>query len=214
MNEQNKHLEDLTQIRSLMERSSRFISLSGLSGVFAGVFAIIGSLIAYWYIYIYFPNNDKSLILTNLSVFNEMIILLIVDAIVILSLAISFGVFFTTRNSKRKGIPLWDNTAKQLIINLFLPLASGGIFSFLLIIQGATHMVAASTLIFYGLSLINGSRYTLNDIRYLGIIEIALGIMAGIFIGHGLLFWVIGFGFMHIIYGILMYSKYEKNKGQ
>ncbi len=214
MNEQNKHLEDLTQIRSLMERSSRFISLSGLSGVFAGVFAIIGSLIAYWYIYIYFPNNDKSLILTNLSVFNEMIILLIVDAIVILSLAISFGVFFTTRNSKRKGIPLWDNTAKQLIINLFLPLASGGIFSFLLIIQGATHMVAASTLIFYGLSLINGSRYTLNDIRYLGIIEIALGIMAGIFIGHGLLFWVIGFGFMHIIYGILMYSKYEKNKGK
>ena len=41
--------EDLQAIREIMERSSKFLSLSGLSGIFAGVCALIGAAIA-WFI--------------------------------------------------------------------------------------------------------------------------------------------------------------------
>jgi hypothetical protein len=44
----------------------------------------------------------------------------------------------------------------------------------------------------------------------LGICEIGLGLIASIYMGYGLLFWAVGFGVLHIIYGIVMYMKYER----
>jgi hypothetical protein len=40
--------------------------------------------------------------------------------------------------------------------------------------------------------------------------EIGLGLLAGIFIDFGLLFWTLGFGIMHVIYGTMMYYRHEK----
>ena len=57
---------------------------------------------------------------------------------------------------------------------------------------------------------VNASKYTLNDIRYLGLTEIFLGLVALVFLEYSLLFWAIGFGLVHIIYGIVMYYKYER----
>ena len=45
MNEQQP-LEELQHIKRMMERSSRFISLSGLSGIAAGICAIAGAWFA------------------------------------------------------------------------------------------------------------------------------------------------------------------------
>jgi hypothetical protein len=65
-------------------------------------------------------------------------------------------------------------------------------------------------LIFYGLALINASKYTYNDIRYLGISELLIGLCSTLFLGYGLFFWAAGFGLAHIVYGALMYFKYDK----
>jgi hypothetical protein len=65
-------------------------------------------------------------------------------------------------------------------------------------------------LIFYGLSLVNAGKFTFSEIHYLGLTEIVLGILAGIFINHGLLFWTLGFGLMHIVYGTVMYYRHER----
>ena len=65
-------------------------------------------------------------------------------------------------------------------------------------------------LIFYGLALINSSKYTFFEIRYLGIAEIVLGLIASVFVSSGLILWAAGFGLLHIIYGIIMYYKYER----
>ena len=54
MNEQNQHLETLQDIKKIMERSSRFLSLSGLSGIAAGICALAGSVIAYKWIEQYY----------------------------------------------------------------------------------------------------------------------------------------------------------------
>ncbi len=207
MTEEKEHLQALSDIRSMMERSSRFISLSGLSGIFAGIFALAGAYIAYLKL------NSLNINYRNLeeNSFIDVIIYLMVDAALVLIASLSVGILLTIRNSKKKGVKTWDNTSKRLLINLFIPLITGGLFCLVLLYHGIIGLVAPATLIFYGLALINASKYTYNDIRYLGICEIVLGLCASLYVGFGLFFWAAGFGLLHIVYGAVMYFKYERN---
>ena len=213
MDKRNEHLETLSEIRSLMERSSRFISLSGLSGVAAGVFALLGATMVYLYLDIA-PFETKRLYYavdpSRIKWGMDYLTFFLVDAALVLLFALAGGIFFTTRKAKRKGQKIWDPLTKRLLINIAIPLVAGGFYCLGLLYHNMFGLVAPSTLIFYGLACINGSKYTLTDIRYLGISEIILGVIAIFIIGYGLEFWAFGFGFLHIIYGLVMYYKYEK----
>jgi general stress protein CsbA len=207
MTEQKEHLQALSDIRSMMERSSRCISLSGLSGVFAGVFALCGAFAAYSKLMSVYESYRSM----EGIIYNDTILFFLADAALVLIASLTVGTLLTIRNSKRKGIKVWDSASKRLLINLAIPLIAGGLFCLVLLYHGIIGLVAPATLIFYGLALINASKYTFNDIRYLGICEIILGLAASIYIGYGLFFWAIGFGLLHIIYGAVMYFKYERN---
>jgi fumarate reductase subunit D len=213
MNDQNqKHLENLNEIRSIMERSSSFLSLSGLGGIFAGIFALFGAGFAYWFVHIYKAYERKTFLISSGDFSIEVITALFTDAMIVLALALIFGYIFTHRNAKNKGIKLWNKTAKLMILNLIIPLITGACFIFILIWHGAAFIISATTLIFYGLALINASKYTMSDIRYLGISQVVIGFIAAVDIDNGIIYWGIGFGIMHIIYGSLMYFKYERKK--
>lgn len=217
MTQHQNHLEALQQIRQLMEKSSRFISLSGLSGVSAGVFALLGAACTYWYLGM-IPFSHKHTYYVRGAQYekwglNYLEFFFLVAASVLI-LALISGIYFTTREARRNGQPIWDQLAQRLLLNLFIPLMAGGIFCLGLIYHGVFGLVAPTTLIFYGLALLNASKYTLNDIRYLGISEIVLGLVATFYLGYGLEFWAIGFGILHIIYGMAMYFKYERNNNR
>ena len=205
--------ETLDEIRSMMERSSRFISLSGLSGVAAGLFAIFGAALVYLYLDMTPFVGGKKLYYVEAIHSSKWgmnyITFFLLDAIFVLIGAISCGIFFTTRKAKRKGQKIWDALSQRLLINLMIPLATGGMFCLGLLYHSFFGFVAPTTLVFYGLALVNASKYTLPDIRNLGYCEIILGLLAMFFLGYGLEVWMIGFGFLHIIYGTLMYWKYE-----
>ncbi len=207
MKETKDYLEDISEIRHIMERSSNFISLSGLSGIMAGVYALIGSFISYRIVYF-----ERSLLGVREVYVNESatIIKLAVVASLVFILALSTGIWLTAKKNKRRSFSLSDEGFINLVTNLSIPLISGGLFILILVSRGYYGIVAPSFLIFYGLSLINGSKYTLKDIRLLGIIEVVLGLICAILPGYGLIFWAIGFGVMHILYGSLMYYKYER----
>jgi len=190
-----KQLEDLKAIREMMEKSSKFLSLSGLAGVSAGVTAIAGAAIAYFYILKECTDNLK--------------ILLLADALIVLAVSICFGFYFSWIKAHKSNQKLFTKVALKSLYNLGLPLIVGGIVSLILIYRDQTEMVAAITLIFYGLALVNVSKFTYNEIHYLGIIEIVLGIAAALFLYYGIIFWTIGFGVCHIFYGIIMYKKYD-----
>lgn len=198
----NQHLQDLTEIRSMMERSTRFISLSGLSGVFAGTFALTGAYFAYERIL-----QESTDALQNDS---SLLRFIATDGAIVLILSLSFSVYFTLRKAKKKSLKVWDNTSRRLLFNMAIPLVTGGLFS-LILLKHAPHLIDSATLIFYGLALVNASKYTYDEVRYLGYIEIILGLICGLLDEWrlGLLFWAVGFGVLHIIYGILMYRKYE-----
>lgn len=212
MNEQD-HLKTLTDIKDLMERSSRFLSLSGLSGIFIGIYALAGAAAAWWFVHAhnYAIDSYYSLAITaDGETFRPFLNFFFADAFIILLLSLLTGFILTQRRAKQQGLQIWDATAKRLLINLVLPLFTGGCYCLILLYHHRIGLVAPTMLIFYGLSLLNASKYTYNDIRYLGVLEIILGLISAIATGYGLLFWALGFGVLHIIYGISMYYKYER----
>ena len=217
MKESNQEqLDDIAAIKNMMEESSRFLSLSGLSGVFAGLYALIGAGLVYkdlsfvssgkgTYSYFDFIHDES-----GAEVFKNKLIYLFSVAIVVLILSLLTGYFFSNRKVKNKGGKLFDSTAKRMLLNLFIPLLAGGIFSIILIKHNSVGLVPPATLIFYGIALYNAGKYSYKEIRILGLLEIVLGLISGYFMGFGLLFWALGFGLLHIIYGITMYVKYER----
>ena len=214
MKQQEEYLQDLKEIRSIMERSAKFISLNGLSGVFAGLFALIGAAIAFIYIENRYQLFDNSVQVhpVDAADYVQLLTFLLVDAISVLILAVGVSVFLTVKKAKRKGLSIWDNTAKRVLTNMGIPLLTGGILCLLLIFHGLVILVAPLTLIFYGLALVNTSKYTVDEIRTLGILDIILGLASAFILGYGFYFWVVGFGVLHIIYGAVLYYKYEREE--
>lgn len=202
--DKQKYLDDLHDIKHMMERSSRFISLSGVSGILAGIFALIAAFFAYKTIY----NKQDYLGYQNVLLNRETIFTLMAIGSVTLVLSIGSGIFFTTKKARKENQKLWDLQTRRLLINLSIPLVTGGLLCLMLIFEGLIGLIAPLTLIFYGLALVNASKYTLSEIRSLGLIEILTGLLAILFIGYGLWFWAFGFGVLHIIYGIVMQRKY------
>jgi hypothetical protein len=212
MEKKQDQLNELREIRNLMERSSRFLSLSGIAGIIVGMFAITGVAAAYLFLGIGLiePQFYQFTVGQTLAQESAVYAFLFADFMAVLVLSLFTAIFFAVRNAKKRGLAVWDATASRLLINMLIPLAAGGIFCLILWYHGYVALMAPATLIFYGLALINASKYTINDIRYLGILEVAVGLVASIFMEYGLLFWAFGFGVLHLVYGIKIYFKHER----
>ncbi|WMI68053.1 hypothetical protein [Mangrovimonas sp. YM274] len=200
--ESKDYLKDITEIKNLMNKSSRFISLSGLSGILAGIYALIGASVAYWLV----ANSDREYLILDGMIFK----LVMLDLFLIAFLSAVTGVILTTRKAKKAGEKIWDGASKRLVINFLIPLVVGGIYILIILGQQKYGQTGALMLIFYGLALINASKYSIGDIRYLGFAELILGLICALYPGYGFWLWVIGFGLMHIIYGTWMHFKYDR----
>lgn len=201
MNEK-KYLEDISEIKNLMSKSSKFISLNGLAGIMAGIYALIGGGYAYWLI----NHHSYGKLLLNGWVFKAVLL----DLLLVLIASVGTAIFLTTKKAKKNNLKIWDNTTKRLIRSFLVPLITGGIYIIIILNQQRYGQTAGLMLLFYGLALVNTSKYTYGDVKYLGYIEIVLGLLASYFIGFGFWFWILGFGVMHIVYGTVMYFKYDK----
>jgi len=215
MKEKNQYLESIHEIRSIMERSSKFMSLSGLSGIAAGITALVSGTIAYIYLGSTLSHELPPAYRTPSQdpLLHEQILFLLILAVATIFIAITLAFIFTRRNAKKKNLPIWDKTAKLVTLNMAIPLITGGLFVLVLVFKfGLFGLVAPSMLLFYGLALVNASKYTVSHTHWLGMAEIAIGLVALIYYGYGLLFWIIGFGVFHIIYGIILYNAFERKK--
>lgn len=207
------YLQDLSHIKNIMNKSSRFLSLSGLSGILAGIFALIGAFLAHGFVKDYFKliyNSNKQAYVESTSDFMNLEVKLLAIAGTVALLSIICAFILTKNKAKEHGVSIWDATSKRLLFHFLVPLATGGVFSITLLSYGYYGFIAPATLIFYGLAIVNASNYTVGNVKYLGLAEIILGLIAMQFIGYGLYFWAIGFGIFHIIYGSVMYFIIEK----
>jgi hypothetical protein len=208
-------LAQLTEIRAIMERSSRFLSLSGLSGVGAGVVALLGSAAGHFYLHSQYPNEygdaGYSHLVTSTAAERQAalpFLLLLAGGMIGLALLVAF--FFTRRRTHSSGQSLWSGPARRVAVALAVPLVAGGLFCLRLYLGGDAGMVVPGLLLFYGLALLNASKYTLDEIRWLGLTQLGLGLLAMLQPGWGLVYFALGFGLGHIGYGLLMYNRYER----
>ncbi|HSC54026.1 MAG TPA: hypothetical protein VLC98_10410 [Phnomibacter sp.] len=221
MTQDQQSLETLKDIRSMMDRSSRFISLSGWSGVAAGCCALVGAWFAYGIIssdpaietslqrnYETISDNGGPIAVSSYIGSGKLLSI----AILTLVAAIAVAFFFTWMRSRKTNMPIWGNSSKRMLFALGLPLAVGGIYMLQLMKAGAFGMIAPGCLLFYGLGLVSAGRYTFGEIKWLGYAQIATGFINLAFTGMGLYFWAFGFGILHIIYGFVMWYKHERNE--
>jgi len=195
------YLQDIGEIKELMNKSSRFISLSGLSGILAGIYALIGAAVAYWLV----TNSARQYLILDGKIFR----LVLLDLFLIAFVSIITAIYLTTRKAKKNDEKVWDVSSRRLILNFLIPLVAGGLYILIILGQQKYGQTAALMLIFYGLALVNAAKYSIGNIRYLGYIEIVLGLICAMFPGYGFWLWVLGFGVLHIAYGSLMYFKYD-----
>lgn len=200
--ESKNYLQDLQDIKQMMSKSTQFLSLSGLAGILAGIYALVGA----YFVYGLIERHPYQYITLESLTFKAIVGI----AVLVLVLSVATAYILSHKKAKRKGELLINSTSKRAFLNFAIPMITGGILIILLLKNGYYGLIAPMTLIFYGLSCVNVSKYTFRDVRYLGITEIILGLIAVEFSGYGLLFWVIGFGICHIIYGSVMYFKYDK----
>ena len=207
MKDVHEYEKDLASIRDMMERSAKFISLSGLSGVLAGVYALIGAGAAYFVAqYPVSPLDYRQYSLNESDTFFKLLFI----AGLVLAASMTTGLLLSIRKAKKHGLKFWTSSSQRLFLNLAIPLVSGGIFILIMLFTGHFGLAAPASLIFYGLALIQASSNTFDEIRYLGFSEIILGLISAALPGYGLIFWALGFGVLHIVYGGIMYNKYDK----
>ena len=203
-------LAQLTEIRAIMERSSRFLSLSGLSGVGAGVVALLAAAVGHFYLQREFPDGYLRLMQASAAERQAALPFLLLLAGGTIAAALLVAFFFTRRRTHRSGQTLNSAPARRLAVALAVPLVAGGLFCLRLYLGGDAGMVMPGLLLFYGLALLNASKYTLDEIRWLGLTQIGLGLLAMLQPGWGLIYFALGFGLGHIGYGLLMYNRYER----
>ncbi len=209
--ENEKYLNDISEIKNMMYQSSQFLSLSGLSGILAGIYALIGAYFAN----VLFANFERSKVRIDKSYYypsnDEITLQLLFIAFLVIIFSIITGIILSYLKAKKRGEKLWNISAKKLLINFGIPLITGGIFALLLVKKEYYELIAPTTLLFYGIGCINASKNTFRDVRYLGITLVLIGLISTYNDGYGLLFWALGFGICHIIYGSMMYFKYDRN---
>jgi len=204
MSQNEAYQKDLESIRQLMERSVKFLSLSGLSGILAGLYALSGAVVAYFMF-------QYPLSTTSYREDSENVILKLLGiAILVLVVSLITGYVLADRKAKKQGVQVWNATSKRLVVNLTIPLVTGALFILILLWHGHYGVAAPACLVFYGLALLNASANLFDEIRYLGYSEIVLGLICALLPGYGLFFWAAGFGVLHILYGTLMYKKYDR----
>ena len=194
------YLAEIREIRKMMQESSRFLSLSGLSGILIGLYALTGAYVAYRFI------DAATLQPANTAEITRQLIML---AAFVLVLSLLTVVGLTYRRAKKEGKNIWNPGSRLMLLNLAIPLVSGGILILVFVFRGMYSIVSPACLIFYGLALVNAAKFTRQEIFYMGLFQILLGIAAALFPQAGLLLWAVGFGIIHIIYGAVMYFRYE-----
>lgn len=209
MDTENASLQELRHIKQMMERSARFSTLSGFSGIAAGLCSLLGAWLAYNYMRSLSEDSYSRTFVTDKSVMHILLI-----AIGTFAAAAVSAYLFIYMRCRRLKIPVFSLSARRVVYNMTIPIVIGALFILRLITQGDFEMLAPASLLFYGLALINASKYTLNEVRQLGFAELAIGLINLLFLGYGVIFWAVGFGIMHIIWGALIWWRYERKEFQ
>jgi uncharacterized membrane protein YjjP (DUF1212 family) len=193
--------KDLERIIEIMERSSICLSLSGLGGISAGIVALISASWAYYYL-LFCNTHDVTALQQKLLLW----------AAVTFIVAFLSMLFFSYRRSKKMKLPFWNKPTRRLILSFAIPFIAGSFIILWVLNKPQYHfLLSPVSLIVYGIAMFCGSHYSTKETSYLAVSEMFLGCLTlWLPANYGLFMWAIGFGVLHIIYGAVVWSRYER----
>ena len=201
--ENKEALNTLHEIKELMEKSSRFQSINGWSIIIIGLLASVVSAGACTLL---LPHEGLSWMPEgwNGLLINSPYRTLIASACAVALLVVSFAVvcFGSYRLMKRQGDFVFGKTIRRPLFHFSVPMVVGGLLCVAMLLQGHYGLTSTFMLVFYGLALLNASHYTSRSIALLGYCELVLGVVDCFVVSHAILFWFLGFGLLHIVFGI------------
>lgn len=208
MKDEQEYIKDIATIRTIMERTTKFKLLSGWAGIMAGIYALAGVVIVHQY-FRFNPGETEDMYISGGPIaMNTLNVIILAKTILLLS--VGTAIYLSNRKAKQTGEKLWNATTKRLLLDMAIPLLAGGFLMLTLLSKGYFGLMAPLSLIFYGLALYNAGKFTYDELKILGFIQIGLGLISSYFVQYGLLFWALGFGLAHILYGTYLHYKYER----
>ena len=117
----NKPQEDLREIRQMMERSSRFLSLSGSSGIGIGFLAMV---FVGWQVS---KGNMSFLDQQNFDVTTPAWEEFILGSLTLFGVCLVLSMGFTLRRTKKKGLKVWTSSTRNILGAIGLPMMVGAL---------------------------------------------------------------------------------------
>jgi hypothetical protein len=200
MKDKEDYIKDIAEMRSIMERSTKFLSLSGVAVVLIGVYALVAVYIAYQVIG-YDPREATS---------PDMINKLLGFGAIVMAVSVITVIFLSRQKAIRRNEKFWNPTFRRLLVHALTPLLTGGILILIFIAKDLPAFIIPLSLVFYGLMLYTAGKFTFPEFQAIGLVEIALGLFSAYYTPYSLGSWAIGFGLVHIGLGLYLYFRYER----
>lgn len=208
MKQQTDYLADLQAIRSMMQRSSKFVSLSGWSGVMAGIYGLLAAYLTQQHLG-FDPVALEAAEVKGLEAYAALRGMMLLAALLLL-LSLGTAAWMARKKAQKLGETVWNAASRRLLTDLAVPLFTGGFLLLGLAWGGYHSLLLPASLLFYGITLYQAGPITYAALRILGLLNIALGFFALLLPENAIWFWAAGFGLLHIVYGLFIHFRYEK----
>jgi hypothetical protein len=167
-----------------MERSAAFTAVSGWGHVLLGFTAFLSAWLA--------AHQSSSLGWLRVWLAEGL-------------LAVAIGLVSCTWKANRRGLPLFSGPARKVALSLAPPLVAGAFLTFLLFRGGLSSALPATWLLLYGAGIITGGAFSVAILPIMGLCFMLLGGLAVLApVAWGNWFLALGFGGLHVIFGILI----------
>ena len=183
--------ENLRVIRALMERSTKFSTFSGLSGVCAGMASIIGCIITRLYI-----PDPGAFPVQFLALWSTVIVI-----------AVGADYLLMKRRAAQVGKRVLSRLGKQMVIASVPGLGTGAIVTFYLLQHHLLGSVYPFWMLAYGLAVSATGLFSQREVSLLGVAFLIAGAACLFATGIGLPMMAVTFGGFHIVYGLAMSRK-------
>ncbi|HEY3011164.1 MAG TPA: hypothetical protein VGJ36_00360 [Gemmatimonadales bacterium] len=181
-------MDNLSFIRSTMERATAFTAVPGWGGVAMGVTALIATVLA-----------------SNSATVTEWLVIWLSASV----LAFTIGGWAMVRKARRAGTTVFSYSGRRFVLSYVPPLAVGALLTVVLVRAGLHSALPGTWLLLYGTGVVTGGAFSVRVVPIMGFCFMALGALA-LLISPGWSEWLLaaGFGGLHIIFGIIIARRY------
>jgi hypothetical protein len=180
-------MDNLSFIRSTMERATAFTAVPGWGGVAMGATALGATALAHSR-----PPAEWLAVWLSASV-----------------IALAIGGWAMALKARRGGTSVLSYSGRRFVLSYVPPLAVGALLTLVLMRAGLYDALPGTWLLLYGTGVVTGGAFSVRVVPLMGLCFMALGAFALLLpSAWGEWLMAAGFGGLHIIFGLIIARRY------